>query len=232
MLLATGAASGLIGSEPLVVWAVVSKARTNPVARLMVSSETISRQIAALRAGLQMDRAVRAKSDGAAVRQAAVLVPVFEDDGDLHFLFIRRSDEVASHRGQVAFPGGRVEAHDADLLAAALREAHEEVGLHPQRVDVLGGFETMRTLTSGIAVAPFVGLIPGPTGLKADPKEVAEIFTVPLAVLRSPRYRGDYEWSRADGTASKLPAILYGGQVIWGLTLRITEHLLEIIAAS
>jgi 8-oxo-dGTP pyrophosphatase MutT (NUDIX family) len=161
---------------------------------------------------------------------AAVLMPLFERDGELHVVYIRRSDHVASHRGQVAFPGGRVEAIDATLLDAALREAHEEVGLDPASVDVVGGLPTMHTTASGIIVAPFVGVIPSDAPLKADHSEVAEIFDVPLSALRDPSFHGDYEFT-PDGRAhaSKFPAILYGGQVIWGLTLRITNNLLEIL---
>jgi 8-oxo-dGTP pyrophosphatase MutT (NUDIX family) len=162
---------------------------------------------------------------------AAVLIPLFERSGDLHIVYIRRSDHVASHRGQVAFPGGRVDAVDATLLDAALREAHEEVGLHPSTVEVLGAFTTMQTATSGIVVAPFVGVIPSDAQLKPQLSEVAQIFDVPLTALRDPKFRGDYEW-KSEGPASrsaKFPAILYGGQTIWGLTLRITLNLLELL---
>lgn len=160
---------------------------------------------------------------------AAVLVPLFERKGELHVVYIRRSDQVASHRGQVAFPGGRVDPVDSTLLDTALREAHEEVGLHPTTVEVIGNFDTMNTLTSGTIVAPFVGVIPPDAPLRADPTEVAEIFDVPLSALRDANYRGDYEWVRDDRSRSKFPAILYGGQVIWGLTLRITMNMLEIL---
>ena len=162
---------------------------------------------------------------------AAVLIPLFERRGELHIVYIRRSDHVASHRGQVAFPGGRVDAVDATLLDAALREAHEEVGIHPSTVEVVGAFATMQTTTSGIVVAPFVGVIPHDTQLKPQLSEVAQIFDVPLTALRDPKYRGDYEW-KTEGPAartSKFPAILYGGQTIWGLTLRITLNLLELL---
>ncbi|MFZ0679101.1 NUDIX hydrolase [Candidatus Binatus sp.] len=162
---------------------------------------------------------------------AAVLIPLFERDGELHIVYIRRSDHVASHRGQVAFPGGRVDAVDATLLDAALREAHEEVGIHPSTVDVIGALATMQTTTSGIVVAPFVGVIPSDTQLKPQLSEVAQIFDVPLSALRDPKFRGDYEW-KSEGPAtrtSKFPAILYGGQIIWGLTLRITLNLLELL---
>src|SRR5258705_10033563 len=126
---------------------------------------------------------------------AAVLIPLFERDGELHMVFIRRSDHVASHRGQVAFPGGRVEAIDTTLLDAALREAYEEVGLDPATVDVVGGLPTMHTTASGIIVAPFVGVIPPDSALKPDPSEVAAIFHVPPRGLRAPGFCGGSEFT-------------------------------------
>ena len=87
----------------------------------------------------------------------------------------------------------------------------------------------MSTLTSGIIVAPFAGVIPATTALSPCFEEVAEIFEVPLGALRDPRYRGHYQWG---GNRSRFPAILYGGQTIWGLTLRITESLLAILDSS
>jgi 8-oxo-dGTP pyrophosphatase MutT (NUDIX family) len=165
---------------------------------------------------------------------AAVLVPMFERGGELHIVYIRRSDHVASHRGQVAFPGGRVDPIDATLLDAALREAHEEVGIIPATVDVVGALATMQTTTSGIVVAPFVGVIPPDASLKPQLSEVAEIFDVPLTALSDPQYRGDYQWT-SDGPATaprSFPAILYNGQTIWGLTLRITLNLLELLDPS
>ncbi|MHB8380952.1 MAG: NUDIX hydrolase [Candidatus Binataceae bacterium] len=166
-------------------------------------------------------------------KAAAVLVPILERAGELRVVYIRRSDHVESHRGQVAFPGGRVDPGDATLRDTALREAHEEVAIPPHAVDVLGPFPVESTLTSGIIVAPFAGVIAASTPMRPSLDEVAEIFEVPLSALRDPRFRGDYEWSR-DGkgaSASKYPAILYGGQTIWGLTLRITLDLLAILDA-
>jgi 8-oxo-dGTP pyrophosphatase MutT (NUDIX family) len=166
----------------------------------------------------------------AAAREAAVLVPIVQREGDLHLVFIRRSDSVESHRGQVAFPGGRVDPSDTTLLDTALREAHEEVGIEPHLVDVLGGFPTMSTVSSGIWVAPFVGLLKRPVEYLIQQVEVAEVFEVPLRVLADPRYRGLYEWRRDKGGPSlNFPAIFYSGQTIWGLTLRITESLLDIM---
>lgn len=160
-------------------------------------------------------------------REAAVLMPIFELDGDMHVVYIRRSDHVESHRGQVAFPGGRVDPTDQTLLHTALREAQEEVGIDPASVDVLGGFEGAVARTSEIHVTPFVGLIPATDGLRADPKEVAAVFFVPMSALEDSRYRGTYRFRRDNGEVTEHPAIFYNDQVIWGLTLRFTEEVLQ-----
>lgn len=185
------------------------------------------RYIERLRRSLSRETPVpRAKLAGNS-RGAAVLVPILERQGELHLVYIRRADHVSSHRGQVAFPGGRVDPTDTTLLHTALREAQEEVAIDPATVDVLGAFPEMNTLTSGITVAPFAGVVPASTAFAPCPDEVAEIFEVPLSALSDPQYRGEYGWNGANRT--KFPAILYGGQTIWGLTLRITENLLSIL---
>jgi 8-oxo-dGTP pyrophosphatase MutT (NUDIX family) len=160
--------------------------------------------------------------------RAAVLVPIFDRGGELYMLFIRRSATVATHQSQVAFPGGRSEPDDADILSTALREAQEEVGLRPETVEVLGRLTTSATMTSNYLVTPFVGVIGMPTNLRADEHEVAEIFSVPFAALRDPRFRGRIKWNRG-GSIQEYPAIIYGEQPIWGLTLRITEELLALL---
>jgi 8-oxo-dGTP pyrophosphatase MutT (NUDIX family) len=160
--------------------------------------------------------------------RAAVLVPIFDRDGELYVLFIKRSATVATHQGQVAFPGGRAEPADPDILTTALREAQEEVGLPPETVEVLGRLTISATFTSNYLVTPIVGVIGVPTDLHADQHEVAEIFSVPVAALRDPRFRGRHQWNR-NGSIQEYPAILYGEQPIWGLTLRITEELLGLL---
>jgi len=190
-------------------------------------------QIEKLRRSLHQTDPDDRPAPNAATRAAAVLVPIIHRANDLHLVFIRRSDSVESHRGQVAFPGGRVDPTDATLLHTALREAHEEVGIEPHVVDVLGGFPTMSTVSSGMLVAPFVGFLKRPVDYRIQEVEVAEVFEVPLRALSDAKYRGFYEWRRdEDRPSSNFPAIFYGGQTIWGLTLRITESLLEILGSS
>ena len=192
----------------------------------MNQAKPINQRLARLRRGLEpVDRLARHRIGTG--RGAAVLMPIFEMEGDLHVVYIRRSDHVESHRGQVAFPGGRVDPGDETLLHTALREAQEEVGIDPASVDVLGGIEGTVARTSEIHVTPFIGIIPAADGLRADPKEVAAIFFVPLSALEDSSYRGTYRFRRDSGETSEHPAIFYNDQVIWGLTLRFTEEVLR-----
>ncbi len=195
----------------------------------MTGNVKAEKDIERLRLALSRPEAISRCAAGTVREEAAVLVPLVERGGELRIVYIRRSDRVESHRGQIAFPGGRVNPADATLLETALREAQEEVGIDPASIDVLGGFPTMTTMTSGIAVAPFVGLLASEVVLRADPAEVAEIFEAPLAVLADPGNRGTYEWRRAGHGASSHPTILYRRHTIWGLTFRITERLLEML---
>lgn len=184
-----------------------------------------------LRRKLGRAEAVPAPKPGMERKAAAVLVPLIERDGGLHVLYTRRSDRLASHRGQVAFPGGRFDRRDPHLLAAALRETHEEVGIPPHHVEVLGSFEGRRTHSTEILVTPFVGIVRGTPELRPDPKEVAEIFDVPLGALSDPTYRG-YHKHANNGYTARHPAILYAGQVIWGLTYYLTMTFLELTASA
>jgi 8-oxo-dGTP pyrophosphatase MutT (NUDIX family) len=181
-----------------------------------------------LRYRLKRADAVERPQPGTELKSAAVLVPLLRRADELHVLYTRRSDRLASHRGEVAFPGGRFDRRDPHLLAAALREAYEEVGIEPQAVEVLGSFEGHRTHSTNIMVTPFVGMIHGTPELRPDPKEVAEIFEVPLSALVDPRHRGAHRWHR-EGAIANRPAILYRRQVIWGLTYELTMRFLEFL---
>ncbi len=116
--------------------------------------------------------------------QASVLVPLVQRDA-LTVLLTQRTDHLTDHPGQISFPGGRSEPEDRDAVATALREAEEEIGLHARHVEVLGTMPTYTTGT-GFVVTPVVALIEPPFTVKPDPREVAEVFEVPLAFLMSP----------------------------------------------
>ncbi|WGS48984.1 CoA pyrophosphatase [Paraburkholderia sp. D15] len=130
---------------------------------------------------------VEARLRGAPIdpRIAAVLVPLVVREHGLTVLLTQRADHLNDHAGQVSFPGGRYEPSDADTTATALREAQEEVGLAPSRVEVLGALPDYLTGT-GFRVTPVIGLVHPPFALKMDALEVAEVFEVPLAFLMNP----------------------------------------------
>jgi len=120
-------------------------------------------------------------------RVASVLVPLVVRANGLTVLLTQRADHLNDHAGQVSFPGGRQEPFDADATATALREAQEEVGLAPSRVEVLGALPDYLTGT-GFCVTPVIGLVHPPFALKADALEVAEVFEVPLSFLMNPAH--------------------------------------------
>ncbi len=162
-------------------------------------------------------------------RPAAVLVPLLQQRGAWHVLFIHRAaNHHDPHSGQVAFPGGQQEPGDATLVATALRETEEELGLPPQEVEVLGALPPHRTVTN-FCVTPVVGRIPWPLPLRPAPAEVSRAFTVPLTWLADPAHRE----TRARRLRADLPPIQavffqpYEGEIIWGATARMVLTLLK-----
>ncbi len=119
-------------------------------------------------------------------KPAAILIPIFWNNNTWNVLFIRRTSSLAEHGGQVAFPGGRSEIEDQDLIQTALRETKEEIGLQPADVLVLGQISEFITITN-YQVLPFVGLIPWPYAFRRAEAEVARIFSIPLVWLADPR---------------------------------------------
>ena len=159
---------------------------------------------------------------------AAVLVPLYQDHGRWHVLYTRRTESVDSHRGQVSFPGGRIEVQDAGPEQAALRETQEEIGLAPESVDVLGRLDSLLTV-SQFLVTPVVGLIPWPTTFHLNSVEVATTFGVSLDWLSDPDNL-EVRLRRPLVPGPSVPVYYYRpfqDEVIWGATARITLDLLE-----
>jgi 8-oxo-dGTP pyrophosphatase MutT (NUDIX family) len=162
---------------------------------------------------------------------AAVLVPLLVVDGAPHLLYTRRAADLPHHQGQVSFPGGRHHPEDANLAATALREAHEEIGLRPDDVELLGALDDIETMGSRFVITPFVGLAPWPYAWQPCPREVDAIFTVPLAQLADPAAEREEVWD-FDGRRVPVRAFPVAGQVIWGATHRITRNLLDLLAGA
>ena len=158
---------------------------------------------------------------------AAVLVPIQERaDGD-YLVLTQRAEMLNSHRGQVAFPGGGIDLGDSGALAAALRESHEEIGIEPHHVRILGQLDQV-TAGFNYVVTPFVGLIPTPYEFRLNHAETAAIFSVPISALLEPDcFKME---QRPIGSPRKDPIyhFYYGGWDIWGATARIIKQLLEL----
>lgn len=154
--------------------------------------------------------------DGFPLRPAAVLVALVERAGGLHVLLTRRTDALRHHGGQVAFPGGRIETADADPVAAALREAHEEVGLPPSLATPRGYLDPFVTIT-GFHVFPVVATVSADYAPRPDPSEVAEAFEVPLPFVLDPANvaEREIEWQ---GRRRRLLEYRWGTHHIWGAT--------------
>ena len=150
------------------------------------------------------------------LKPAGVLIPIIGRSSGLSVLLTRRSTALKHHAGQVSFPGGRMEPEDADIRHTALRETHEEVGIHPDRVSVAGFLTPMPTIT-GYAVTPVVGLLNEDLILTLDPTEVEVAFEVPLPFLLDP---GNESWGERiiDDVPVPIVEFQYGGHRIWGAT--------------
>jgi len=164
-------------------------------------------------------------------RRAAVLVPLLVVEDAPHLLYTRRAASLPHHQGQVAFPGGIHDpARDATLVATALREAHEEIGLAPADVRVLGTLDDIETMTSRFVITPVLGAVPHPYQWLPRVGEVDHVFTVPLADLLAPGAECRETWDFG-GRAVPIDHFPVAGQVIWGATHRITRNLLDIVGS-
>lgn len=171
---------------------------------------------------LNPDRAVALDVLGAV--EAGVLVPLFVEDGELHVVFTLRRDDLRRHPGEISFPGGRREPEDPDLLATALRESREEIGLLADAVEVIGALQPTSTFVTSYSIYPFVGLVPAGSRWTAQATEVAEVIELPLPALRAGYARRQI--SRR-GVPIRTDTYVVGDHLIWGATARILTDLLE-----
>jgi 8-oxo-dGTP pyrophosphatase MutT (NUDIX family) len=162
---------------------------------------------------------------GRKLRPAGVLVPLFATPLGLRVILTKRSSALKHHPGQIAFPGGKMEDSDADVIAAALREAEEEIGLPRTRVDVIGVLPSHETVT-GFDVTPVLGRIRSEFAPLPEPGEVEEVFSVPLDHVTDPG-RFQVESRRWRGQRRFYYTVPFGPYYIWGATARILRGLAE-----
>jgi 8-oxo-dGTP pyrophosphatase MutT (NUDIX family) len=157
------------------------------------------------------------------LRPAAVLVPLYVDAGELWTILTRRTDTLPTHRSQIAFPGGGRELKE-DPWGAAVREAHEEIGLEPKTVLQLGELDEGET-PAGFRVIPCVGAVPRTFQAQPNAGEIAEVFSLPLTAFSNPQLVEERA-VKIDGVERMLRIYHVGNRQIWGLTARILQNLL------
>lgn len=159
-------------------------------------------------------------------RAAAVLLPLAWDGTEWHLLYTRRTDIVEHHKGQVSFPGGATDPEDTSPEETALREAEEEIGLHRSDVRILGQMGEMLTVTNFL-ITPIVGVFPWPYAFTVHTIEVERVFTLPLAWLAN--HENWQEFIRRETGYSVITYFPYDGELLWGVTARITLEFLRAI---
>ena len=168
-----------------------------------------------------------AQMDAPGKTDAAVLIPLYERDGDLVAVFTERRHDLSKHAGEISFPGGRQDEPDEDLRATALRESQEEIGLAEDAVDLVGALPPVGTFVTGYRVFPFVGLIEPGHVWRPQATEVEQVLEFSLGQLVA-----GHEMKRLvrKGVPIKTPTYTVNGTLVWGATGRIVQHLLEHLA--
>ena len=165
--------------------------------------------------------------NGHDVRPAAVLLLVFPRNGQYYVHVQKRSRHLKNHAGEACFPGGKPKPQDENLLATALREAHEEENINPDDVTILGQLNDTPTRT-GYAMKVFVGTIPQPYVYRPNPQEVDEVVDVPLNALQDPaNWREEARWQ--DGGLTTAHSYAYGPHIIYGATAKVVREFLDVV---
>jgi len=163
---------------------------------------------------------------------AAVLIPLFMENGEHKLLFTQRTNRVEHHKGQISFPGGRMDQGDDTFEETALREVHEEIGLSRDDVEILGRIDDTPTVSSNYVIHPFVGLIPYPYKFRLSPREVKRLIQVPFRLFLEDNHLSKRDSIQIDGIAYQTPAYEYNGDLIWGATAKIIENLVDILCGK
>lgn len=162
-------------------------------------------------------------------KRAAVLLSLVGVDGEWHILYIRRTESVNEHKGQVAFPGGSMDPDDASFDDTALRETAEEIGVQRRHIRILGHLPDFFTITNYL-IRPVVAVMDWPLDLAVSADEVDRVFTIPLRWLADPANYDERPWTRPNGDV--IPVIFYhhyDGEMLWGATARMTVDFIDLL---
>ena len=210
-------------------WAIARFARLGQPGRRGFGGTADPAEAAALRQATRGDHDLNPgmTPPSAELRPAAVLVPLIDRADGMSVLLTLRTAHLSAHAGQIAFPGGRIEAGDRDATEAALRETEEEIGLPRDHVTLIGRLDTYVTGT-GFEITPVVGIVAAPFPLAADPFEVAEVFEVPLAFILDPsnHRRTERDFQERRRVFFVLP---FENRNIWGATAGMLVNLAEVL---
>ena len=165
--------------------------------------------------------------DDPSLTPAGVMLLIYPKDGEHCILLQKRSNRVDSHKGEISFPGGKMDFEDATLLDTALRETHEEMGIDPDDVEVFGALDQTAT-TTGFCTSPFAGTIPYPYKFSPQETEVAEVLEVPVSSLMDDANRRD-EIRVENGDLRYAPSYAYNGHIIFGATARVLNRFIEML---
>ena len=160
---------------------------------------------------------------------SAVLLPLLKQDSTYHILFTKRTNTVATHKGQISFPGGTSDEKDKSLLDTALRESFEEVKILPEDVSVLGSLDDIITVTSFV-ITPFVGVIPYPYSFQPNPDEIDELIIAPVdSLLDRNNFRADTTSYEFLGQSYPVYFFYYKHHEIWGATAKILKQFFDLV---
>ena len=193
---------------------LAAKLKSHPPLELLLTADDQEKQLANAKLPL---------------KPAAVLLLIVNHADGPAVVFTQRTAHLSDHAGQISFPGGRCDTDDCDAVATALREAEEEVGIMPARVQVLGQLPEYKTVT-GYAVTPVVGWAEPPLAYIPDPREVDDVFEVPLGFLLDPRNHR-LESALFKGRMRNYWAVPYGERFIWGATAGMLVTFQRIVAS-
>jgi 8-oxo-dGTP pyrophosphatase MutT (NUDIX family) len=170
-----------------------------------------------------------AAMDAPGTKDAAVLVPLYPD---LRAVFTERRADLRRHAGEISFPGGRQDHPAEDLRETALREAHEEIGLDPASIEIIGELDRLATVTSGSFIVPYVGVLPSWPDTVPSPHEVEAVLHVPLAELLDPAIFREERWTFPNGHVRPITFFELVGDTVWGATAALLRQLLGFVTGT